>query len=162
MPLDRVDVDHAQRCERLEDLDWVPDLDRAELEAVARCVTPMRADAGTTLLRQGAVEAWMAILVRGEVDVLRRTPDGEDKLIASAGPGRTFGEMSLIDGGPRSATVEAATPIEVFVMTRRQLDELCAASPTAANKVILRMARAMSMRLRQTSSILSEIIDGDG
>lgn len=66
--------------------------------------------------------------------------------IADFGPGDFFGEMSLLDGGPRTATVVAQTPMTLFVLTPRELGTLVNQFPTVTTK----MLRVMAQRLRSS------------
>ena len=109
-------------------------LRRGELQRVARMLDMSRLPAGWRLMRQGqgAFEAF--VILDGTAVV---TVDGVE--VATLGPGDTVGEMALLDGRPRSATVTAQTNLSVLVITPDTLDELLAL-PSVALAVIATMA----------------------
>src|SRR5215207_5306719 len=90
-----------------------------ELSALAGTVVPRLVDAGEVLAREGEDASDFFVIVDGEACA---SIDGDE--LGRIGPGSFFGELALLDGGPRSATVKAETPMIVLVMERRDFDEL--------------------------------------
>ena len=74
----------------------------------------------------------------GTVDVTR-----EGKSLAKLGPGDYFGEISLIDGGPRTATVTADTPVTIEVVERRDFDSLLERVPGLPHRIMVGLARRL-------------------
>ncbi|MDB4443781.1 cyclic nucleotide-binding domain-containing protein [bacterium] len=72
----------------------------------------------------------------------------------AVGPGRIFGEMSLIDGEPRSASALAATYVTMPVFSKDNFVRLTKESPSFGVTVALKLAKLMSQRLRQTTGRL--------
>jgi CRP/FNR family cyclic AMP-dependent transcriptional regulator len=68
--------------------------------------------------------------------------------VARFGPGDFFGEVSTLDGGPRTATVVASTDIEVLVLSRFEFETLVRSSPDVAHRVL----RTMAHRLRNANA----------
>jgi len=81
------------------------------------------------------------------------------KVVATLGPGQTIGEMALLDGQPRSASVVAAEDLVLLVFTRAALEHLVEEKPSLAVKVLWKLARVLSQRLRQTSGALVERLE---
>ena len=110
-------------------------------------ILPMRFDAGETIVREGEPGSRFYVVTRGEVDVLRASADGE-QVVGRLGPGQYFGELALLGGGRRSATVRAATDIEVLALSRQDFTALVkhldvlrssfAAAPYAATPALTR------------------------
>jgi CRP-like cAMP-binding protein len=75
---------------------------------------------GATIIRQGDAARSFYVVVRGAVDVVNHHPSGYDILIGTLGPGEYFGEVGLLQGRPRTATVRVAAEGEAEVMV---LDE---------------------------------------
>jgi CRP-like cAMP-binding protein len=67
--------------------------------------------------------------------------------------------MALLDGQPRSATAVAAEDLVLLVFTRPELDKLVEAKPRLGVKLLWKLARFLSQRLRQTSGALAEHLD---
>ena len=84
----------------------------------------------------------------------------EAKQIGSAGVGRIIGEMSLIDGEPRSASVVADVPTTLVVLTGEGFARLSSDVPRLAVKILLKISKLISQRLRQTSGALVDHLGG--
>jgi CRP-like cAMP-binding protein len=109
-----------------------------ELQRIDRLGCTSRVAAGTVVCREGAVGRQSFVILDGEATV---TIEGAD--VAHLGSGSFFGEMSVIDGTPRVATVTAATDITVLALTPQELRELM-----DMPKVVRRMLATLSGRLR--------------
>ncbi len=94
----------------------------------------------TAIVREGASGDAMFIIKNGKVEIRKKEQTlGIDLTIATLGSGTCFGEMALLTGKPRSATVMAAVPTEVFVLEKKDFDALLMAHPTmslALNKIV--------------------------
>jgi CRP-like cAMP-binding protein len=75
-----------------------------------------RHEAGAFLLRQGDPATHVLMLVAGRVKVLRRSPDGDVLVLAVRGPGEILGDISVLGGDDRSATVVAVDPCETRII----------------------------------------------
>ncbi|HZR99063.1 MAG TPA: serine/threonine-protein kinase [Chloroflexota bacterium] len=103
---------------------------------------------GEVVLRQGEPGDAMYLVVRGRFAVERQRPDGSPQRLATVGPGDLFGELTLIDGAPRSATVRALTAGTTRVLARADLLAVLHEHPDVALAVMARLAR-MIRRLDQ-------------
>jgi CRP/FNR family cyclic AMP-dependent transcriptional regulator len=74
--------------------------------------------------------------------------DQTDVILAELGPGKFFGEMSLLDKAPRSANCVALEQTEIFVITRKHIAYLVEKDPKIAAKMMLAMSRILSARIR--------------
>jgi CRP/FNR family cyclic AMP-dependent transcriptional regulator len=111
---------------------------RAELEAVSRVADELRVPAGRVLMRQGAPGRELIVLVEGEVTVER---DGAT--IAVRRGGDFLGELALVTGRSRTATVTAATDLQTLVLDRLSFDRLLRDVPTIAAKVLNAVAERL-------------------
>lgn len=117
-----------------------------QLQQIARLADEIDAPAGKILARAGDTGREMFVIVDGQATVTtsqRRT--------LQLGTGDFFGEMSLLDGGPRSATVEAATPMHLLVIGQREFFELLAEAPLISKCIM----RTLSQRLRKSDAAFS-------
>ena len=94
------------------------------------------------------VEGILAITKGGSIDAANR--------IAVVNKGRTFGEMSLLEAEPRSATVVAATDARLLIMYEGQFNTMLRKSPEIGVQFMIKIARLLSQRLRQTSNRLAD------
>lgn len=147
-----------QKAELLEKTPVAKDMEWRELQALAGYFAAYRVEGGTIIFSQDAPGHFMGVVCQGRVDVIKRDYSAAEKVIASLGPGNTIGEMALIDGEPRSAVVVAHASLLILVLTQERFDELAETHPRLWGKLILRLARILSKRLRLTSGVLAEYL----
>ncbi|GGT35269.1 Crp/Fnr family transcriptional regulator [Nonomuraea spiralis] len=87
-----------------------------EIEALRAAGRPRRWDRGTTVITEGDTADWVLVLTHGRVKVSSHTSSGTEVVLAVRGPGALLGDMSAVDGSPRSATVTALEPVQGFVV----------------------------------------------
>jgi hypothetical protein len=107
---------------------------------------------GDILFRQGDPSDHVVLVRSGQADVLREAGD-ELILLGTAKEGEFLGEMGVLDARPRSATVRAATTLEVELISRQGFLERVSADPQLAQKLLVRM----SARLRDVEDMLTRI-----
>jgi CRP/FNR family cyclic AMP-dependent transcriptional regulator len=132
---------------KLELLSRVPlfsGLDKAGLAQVGKLADEIDLPAGKQLLRQGDDPHEFFLIVDGSVRIDR---DGEQ--INVQGPGDFLGEIALLDGGERSATATAVTPVSLLVLGRREFNSLLNEFPDIRNSVLTTLARRVR-RLENT------------
>jgi CRP/FNR family cyclic AMP-dependent transcriptional regulator len=131
----------AQReVEMLRSVPMFAGCSRGELRQIASLGTPVPVAAGRRLTVEGqpgrefflVLEGWARCEVGG-------------RHAATFGPGDFFGELSLLDGGPRSATVVADTDMEVLVLDAREFASLLQASPSILRKVLATLAERLRL-----------------
>ncbi len=112
-------------------------------------------DESTYVFKEGTHGGYMFFIVEGEVEVIKQF-DTKKHTIATLGPGRSVGEMSLIDGAPRSATVRARTDLSLIVLKREDFQKLLAEEPQIANRILMGIANLLSQSLRDTNKNFTE------
>jgi len=105
---------------------------------------PRRYPKGSTLFNEGESSDRVVIVTEGQVKVSFFTDDGREILLGVRGPGELLGEMSAIDGEPRSATATALEPAEALVMTAEDFKSFITDNP----RVGLLLLQMLSRRLR--------------
>jgi cytochrome P450/CRP-like cAMP-binding protein len=114
----------------------LPQLDHATLARVLPRVQTHRVAAGEIIVRQGDPADRFYVVTGGRVEVVNHHPRGDDITLAWLGPGEYFGEMALLQGGRRTATVRAgAEEAEVLSLDRDAFDELIRSSPGAGEDI---------------------------
>jgi voltage-gated potassium channel len=109
---------------------------KKELQAVSRLVTPITVAAGKVLTKEGEAGREFMIIAKGTATVRRN-----GRKVASLGPGDFFGELALLAGVPRTATVTAETDMTVEALNRAEFASLLDESPSIARKVLSAVAR---------------------
>jgi protein phosphatase len=129
------------RDEKLELLHSVPlfsRFDHKHLQRLGMLTEEVDVPPGKVLIRQGELGDDLMVLVKGLVTVER---DGEK--INKLGPGEFFGEIALIERGPRTATVTAETPCRLLVLNHRSFHALMEEFPEVAASVLLTLAHRL-------------------
>lgn len=93
----------------------------------------------------------MYIIDSGEAQVILMSKKNSNKQIATLSAGECFGELSLLDEAPRSASVIATTNSEIIGFFRQDLEELVSRNPQLGSKILIRVGQLVSERLRQTN-----------
>jgi CRP-like cAMP-binding protein len=114
-------------------------MDRRQAEQIARLLKERRFAKGETVIMEGSGGAAFFLIDSGEATVTR-----QGLHLATLGPGDYFGEIALIDGGPRSATVSAATDLACYGLTFWEFRPLVEGNGTIAWKLL----QALAKRLR--------------
>ena len=104
------------------------------------------------IVRQGAPGVGMYIIQSGSANVQLSTPDGSSIRLATLGEQQFFGEMSLLDGAPRAASVVAAERTHALGFFRADLMSLMEHAPRLGFKIVWRLNNIMSRRLNETLS----------
>ncbi len=127
-----------------------------ELQAIASSlkVTPFMKD--DVMTRQGAVAHWLYVLVSGEADVWFESRSGERKFVATLAPGAVFGEMGLMTGAARTATVTARTDAECYRIDKEHFQAILAARP----ELVAELASTMVSRNAGLDAVKSESAHG--
>jgi CRP/FNR family cyclic AMP-dependent transcriptional regulator len=107
------------------------------------------------VFKEGTHGGYMFFIVEGTVEVIKQF-DTKKHTLAELSAGRSVGEMSLIDGAPRSATVKAKTDLSLIVLKREDFQKLLLEEPGVANRVLLGIATLLSRSLRDTNNNFTE------
>src|SRR5215468_7819954 len=121
---------------RLAALPLFRGLDEAALVAIAAELEWVELPGGTVLFREGDPAESLYVVTAGSLEVLLKGAEG-DRPVAQIGVGETVGEMGLIAGAPRSATVAALRDSELVRLDRPAYDKLIAAHPGAMLQLVL-------------------------
>jgi CRP/FNR family cyclic AMP-dependent transcriptional regulator len=114
--------------------------------------------AGTVVFKEGDSGRELFVILDGEIEVLRRSKRGHDTRVAILGPGDWFGEMSILDVLPRSATTRILAPTHLLRLTAHELDTLYRKDMRSYSLLVLNIAREISRRLRVADGLLAEMV----
>jgi CRP/FNR family transcriptional regulator, cyclic AMP receptor protein len=129
-----------QKVKRLEAIPIFSQATKRQLEHVAAIADEIDVPGGTVLAKQGERGLDFFLIEEGSANVL---VDGSQ--IATLGPGDFFGEISLVDGGPRTATVESTESMKLLVVRKPSFDDLLETTPELRGAVV----RALGQRIRE-------------
>ena len=137
----------SEKADALADIPLFNSLSNKERHELARHVDELPIKSGAVLTKQGAPGDAFYLIVDGKADVIKNGTK-----IAKLGPGDAVGEMALLDGEPRSATVMMTTDGTVLTMPRREFKAVLHDIPGISAKMLI----AMSLRLREANTRLVE------
>lgn len=144
-----------KRDELIEHLAAVPlfsACSKADLRIVARHAAQVDAPAGTVLVSEGEEGDTFFVLVSGEATVRRKGDAVRSRRVTTLGPGSYFGELALLDPGPRSATVGADTDVTLAAVSARVFRTLLREVPAMNEKLLTGMARRLREADRSTGT----------
>ena len=118
---------------------------KRDLKRLSGLTTAVTIPAGDVVARQGRLGREFIVILQGTATV---AIDG--KTVATLGPGEFFGEIALLDGGPRTATVTADTDLEAEVMSHQEFATLLVDVPSVTRGIL----KGVASRLRATDAIL--------
>lgn len=125
-------------------------LDDQERAALARVIDEVVIPAGQTIFEYGDPGDSLYVIRSGEVEAFVNDDTGTRIVLETSGPGEFFGEISLLDQGPRTATVVVTKDLEALRVDRDDLDQFLSHHPTAA----LDLLTVVGHRLRETGNLL--------
>ncbi len=147
---DGVDLEH--RIGLLRDVWLFSACNEEEIERIAAMAEPRSVEAGTEVTREGDEGLEFFVVVDGEAIA---SVDGDE--IGRIGAGGFFGEMALIDGGERVATVTAATPMSLLVLGRHEFNEMLEIAMPAVTPKLLAVVGARMRTIDRHAGVESTL-----
>lgn len=129
------------------------DLSEPELRALVQQSSRENFRAGDRIISEGDEGHSMYVVLQGTARVTF-----QETLLTRLAPGDFFGEISLVDDGPRSADVTAETGMEVLVITRMTLGVLAGVQPDAAIHILAAIGKALVAKLRADNARFREVL----
>ncbi|MET0420900.1 MAG: cyclic nucleotide-binding domain-containing protein [Acidimicrobiia bacterium] len=146
------DADIDQRIEFLRGVWLFSACDAEELERIAALAQPREIDAGTEVTRQGDEGDEFFVILEGSASA---AVDGDE--VGTVAAGGFFGEMALIDGGERVATVTATTGLKLLVLDRHDFNEMLAIAMPEVTPKLLAVVGARMRAIEQHDGVASTL-----
>ena len=128
------------------------------LETFVGALERIDVGSGVDVFHEGEAGRDLFVILDGEVEVLRRSKRGHETRVALLGPGDWFGEMSILDVLPRSATMRVVAPAQLLRFSAHDLDTLYRRDVRAYSLLVLNIAREISRRLRVADGLLADLV----
>ena len=125
-----------------------------DLQQIAEITEEKTYAKGEAIIEERTSAERFFIIYRGKIEITKQFEDGEQFVLAVHSDGDFFGEMALLDEGPRSATARAVEPTTVLEITRSDFETLLYKAPVVAYHII----RELSSRLRETGALLVSLL----
>lgn len=129
-------------------------LPETELTQLAGQARPRRYRAGATIFHREDPGSMLHVIHSGRVKLTLTSPEGREITVQILGPGNFFGELALLDGGPRSASVVALEPVETLTLDRAPFITTLERHPEVAGALLA----VLGDRLRQTDELIQDIL----
>ncbi len=136
--------------EKLKEISFFADISDADLRHIAEIIQQKDYQEGEVIIEELTHAERFFIIYRGKIEITKRLDDGEELVLAVQSDGDFFGEMALLDEGPRSASARALEPTTVLEITRDNFETLLFKAP----RVAFRIMKELSTRLRETAALL--------
>ncbi|MEM6517985.1 MAG: cyclic nucleotide-binding domain-containing protein [Cyanobacteria bacterium P01_D01_bin.71] len=132
----------SEILDEIAHVEMLHNLSPSEVQAMIPLLKPLTVEPGTTLCQEGTAGDAMFIILTGEADIYKGP-----QLMAQLGAGEMFGEMALLTGEERSASVVARTPMKLYELDKSDFDGMLTRSPHLASG----LSRILARRLRETT-----------
>ena len=132
-------------------------LDDEAAGALDASMSPLSLRRGEVLFNEGDDGNQLYVVTEGKIKLGRTSPDGRENLLAILGPGQMFGELSLFDPGPRSATVTAVTDCTFASLSHEDLLRWLEGRPVVARGLLAQLAG----RLRKANDVVADLVFSD-
>jgi len=132
-------------------------LDDESAASLRASMTLVKVPKGNTLFKEGDAGDRLFVVVEGKLKLGTSSIDGRENLLSILGPGDMFGELSLFDPGPRTATATAVTDARVLALAHDQVIGLVTQHPQVSLELLARLAQ----RLRRTNEVLADLVFSD-
>lgn len=132
-------------------------IDPEAAQALFVSMKPVRLLRGHAVFHEGEPGDRLYVIGSGKVKLGRRSTDGRENLLSVLGPGEMFGELSLFDPGPRTATASAVADATLYELSHAELISWLERYPAVAKHLLEALAR----RLRRTNEALADLVFAD-
>ena len=132
-------------------------LDEASAATLRASMTGVKLSRGQVLFKEGDAGDQLFVVVDGKLKLGTTSNDGRDNLLSILGPGDMFGELSLFDPGPRTATATAVVDSKLLALANHQVIGWVKEHPQVSLQLLGRLAQ----RLRKANDVLSDLVFAD-
>jgi len=133
------------------------EMDPENSRALIESMNPVAFARGDVLFHEGDPGDRLFVIRSGKIKLGRRSSDGRENLLSIQGPGEMFGELSLFDPGPRTATATVVADAELVELAHTDLVAWLEQHPTVAKHLL----KALAHRLRRTNEALADLVFSD-
>jgi len=141
----------------LSDVDLCADFTAAEISQLQAYMVRASYPAGSVIFREGDPGKALFLLTKGHASASLAQSAGSDIRLVTFAPGTVFGELAILDGGPRSATVRADDAVDCYLLSREKFASLERDTPAIAVKLLANLGAELSTRLRKANRTIHQL-----
>lgn len=143
----------------LREVPFFADFTDSEIATIAKITKKQEFKTGDTIFRESEDGQSMYIIRKGEVKACKTAPDGELFTLTLMKDGDIFGEMSFLDGRPRSASIVAISELETYVLDKSDFETLVDGNPRLTYKLLRNIVFTIHSIVRGMNSRYIEMIN---
>jgi CRP/FNR family cyclic AMP-dependent transcriptional regulator len=132
-------------------------LDDSAAATLREAMTAVKITKGNILFSEGDDGQTLYVIISGKIKLGMKSMDGRENLLSVLGPGEMFGELSLFDVGPRTATATAVTDTRLLALGHDKVIPWVTQHPEVSLQLLARLAQ----RLRRTNEVVSDLVFSD-
>jgi len=141
----------------LAQIPFFKELETEYIQMLSEKMEVFTADKGKLIISEGDTSKRMYFIIEGTVKVFRKTYNGRTENICDLCAPNYFGEMSIVDGGPRSASVKAESNVVLAELKWDDVKNLFDNKPEIMCYIFKNIGNTLSMRLRRVNSLYSHL-----
>lgn len=158
-------MDSKEIVKFISKIEFFNELDKAELKQLSDKIIIQNYNSAQFLFKENKERKAVFILYNGEVELLKKSPNKEQKRLAYFYPGDIIGEGAFVDSSPHSTSTRTVTPCSVMTISKTDIDELFLQNPALGLKISNRLAKVISKRMRSSNtrfvSLGSQYVSGE-
>jgi len=148
------------RIEALRSIPLFANLDEGDLSDIAGLLIERKFPRDAVIFEEGTLGDYMYLIQDGQVKVTKMSEDGREKILEIFGAGDFFGEMSLLDREPRSASIKTTQACVLLALSRQDFLGLLRNSPEVCMQVVHELSRRVREADEQIRALLFERVEG--
>jgi CRP-like cAMP-binding protein len=148
--------------DRIQGLRAIPlfqNLEERDLAEIAGLQIERRFPKGAVIFEEGTLGDYMYLIQEGQVKVTKMSEDGREKILEILGPGDFFGEMSVLDREPRSASIKTTRPCLLLALSRQDFLGLLRQNPDMSMALVVELSRRLRDADEQIRGLLFERVE---
>lgn len=159
-PLDSGPSSRKNAYRFIRESDFFTGFDDKEAKILSCWMRAYSADTGCVILSEGDKSSRMCVITKGLVGVFKQAPHDEQMRVAELSAGESIGEMGIIDDEPFSASVIASEYSIVLIITKEDFEEIIKQHQAIGIKLLWKLGKVLTERLRQTTKRLAPLLTG--
>ena len=140
----------GSKIHKLKRIPLFSEMSEYDLHQIDKITVERRYDKGAVIIEENTAAERFCIIFRGKIEITKKFEDGEQFVLGVHSDGEFFGEMALLDAGPRSATARTLESTTIMEISRTDFETLLYTAPVLAFTIM----KALSSRLRDTGALL--------